>query len=53
MMVLFIKYVIVTQIREKMVPLEEIINFLCLSLIQVKVKLSRYTPWRRLGGEEV
>jgi hypothetical protein len=23
------------------------------SLIQVKVKQSRYTPWRRLGGEEV
>jgi hypothetical protein len=20
---------------------------------QVKVKLSRYTPWRRFGGEEV
>jgi hypothetical protein len=21
--------------------------------VKIKVKLSRYTPWRRLGGEEV
>jgi hypothetical protein len=32
------------------VEMESLVAFV---LVKVKVKQSRYTPWRRLGGEEV
>jgi hypothetical protein len=32
--------------------MEKIVNFMVL-FYSKKVKLFRYTPWRRMGGEEV